>query len=131
MARNEYYGDAEYRINCTGDAVVDDEVRFERAVFTGSRLNPVYAGHEIVTGRIVRDSYGAEKQQHTFTLALPSGQTIRIKGRNLYRNGTWRKPWDNEALRRERTREKHERGNKARQDRAARTSLRDTDLRLA
>lgn len=46
-----------YSINCTGDACVGDEVRFERAVFTGSYPNARFLHNEIVEGRIIRDSY--------------------------------------------------------------------------
>lgn len=60
-----YSGDAEFTINCTGDAVVGDEVRFERATFSGSFRNAKFAGFEMITGKIIRDSYGRDKQQHT------------------------------------------------------------------
>ena len=110
-------GDDDYRINCTGDAVVGDEVRFERAVFSGSYRSPKFEGFELVTGQIVSESYGQEKQQHTFTLELEDGKKSRIKGRNLYKNGVWRKLWADESLREEARREKHERGDEARRDR--------------
>jgi hypothetical protein len=91
-----YSGDDTFCIDCTGDVVVGDLVRFERAVFTGYYRNPVFAGFELMAGKIVFDSYGSEKQQHTFTLRLNDGKKILIKGRNLYLNGLWRTAWDNE-----------------------------------
>lgn len=120
-----YAGDDEYSIRCTGDACVGDEVRFERATFTGGsfgrfRSKPKFAGFETVTGKIVRDSYGADKQQHTFTIEHSDGSTLRIKGRNLYANGTWRKPWADERERHAVLNEKHTRGDRARADREAR-----------
>lgn len=60
--------------------LVGDSVRFERAVFTGSYRKPVFAGFELMTGKIVFDSYGSEKQQHTFTLRLDDGKKMLIKG---------------------------------------------------
>jgi hypothetical protein len=111
---SEFTGDAEFTINCTGDAVVGDEVRFERATFSGSFRNAKFAGFETITGKIVRDSYGRDKQQHTFTLELAEGGELRIKGRNLYANGLYRKPWADESLRHEAAEEKHVRGNAAR-----------------
>lgn len=93
---SEYNGDNEYSVSCTGDAVTGDEVRFERATFSGSFRNAKFAGFEQITGKIVKDSYGKDKQQHTFTLELADGSKLMIKGRNLYANGTWRKPWENE-----------------------------------
>ncbi|MCA2999654.1 MAG: hypothetical protein ING75_13745 [Rhodocyclaceae bacterium] len=117
---NTYSGDAEYRIPCTGDVVVGDHVRFDRAVFSGSFRKPVFDGFERVTAEIIADSYGQAKQQHTFSLLLPDGTKILIKGRNLYRNGVWRKPWPDEALRAAALHEKHARGNHARRARSRR-----------
>jgi hypothetical protein len=104
----------EYSERATGDVVVGDEVWFERAIFTGSYRNPKWAGNEVVRGKVIRDSYGKDKQQHTFTIELPDGTTTRIKGRNLYRNGVWRKRWDDEAERDRVAAEKHARGDEAR-----------------
>jgi hypothetical protein len=116
MAYNEstFAGDAEHTINCTGDCVVGDEVAFERATFTGSFRKPKFAGFEMVVGHIVADSYGAEKQQHTFTIEIADGGKTLIKGRNLYKNGVWRKPWADEAARHQAADEKHARGDRAR-----------------
>lgn len=111
-----YNGDEIYNVRCTGDAVCGDEVRFERAIFTGSYRNSVFAGFELITGKIIRDSYGKDKQQHTFTLSLSDGSKMLIKGRNLYANGTFRKPWEDESLRKVAADEKHSRGNQARSD---------------
>ena len=114
---SDFKGDTEYSVECTGDAVVGDDVRFERATFAGSFRNATFAGFERVTGVIVRESYGADRQQHTFTLQLPDGSTRRLKGRVLYREGTWRKRWPNEEARRASLDEKHVRGDRARQRR--------------
>jgi hypothetical protein len=117
---SEYQGDRVYSICSTGDAVVGDQVRFDRALFCGSWRKPVFLGYERVTGKILRDSYGSDKQQHTFTLRIGgqcTGYEIRIKGRNLYRNGLWRKLWPDEALRDAAAKEKHQRGERARADR--------------
>lgn len=117
---SNYTGDSTYTVRCTGDAVVGDEVRFERATFTGSFRNAKFAGFEMVTGKIIRDSYGKDKQQHTFTLLLDDGSELRIKGRNLYANGTYRKLWADESHRRVAADEKHARGDSARAARANR-----------
>jgi len=119
---SKFRGDAEFTIDCTGDAVVGDEVRFERATFSGSFRNAKFAGFEMITGKIVRDSYGREKQQHTFTLELADGSKLLIKGRNLYANGLYRKPWKDESLRRKAAEEKHARGDAARRAREIRKS---------
>lgn len=115
-----YAGDDIYSICCTGDAVVGDEVSFERATFTGSFRNAKFAGFECITGKIIRDSYGRDKQQHTFTLEFADGSTLRIKGRNLYAEGVWRKPWADESTRGAVADEKHARGAIARAERAIR-----------
>ena len=109
-----YKGDAEYNKSCTGDAVVGDEVRFERATFSGSFRKPKFAGFEMISGRIIRDSYGRDKQQHTFTIELTGGGLLKIKGRNLYRHGCFRKPWADESERTKAQSEKHARGDQAR-----------------
>lgn len=113
-----------HTIDCTGDAVVGDEICFERATYTGSYPNSKFAGMETIAGKIVKDSYGAEKQQHTFTIELEGGARIRVKGRNVYRNGVHRKPWPNEADRGKALDEKHERGSRARK---ARDMRRETE----
>jgi hypothetical protein len=105
----------EYSIDATGDAVVGDEVAFEKAVFTGSFRRPKFAGTVLVIGKIIADSYGYQKQQHTFTLLLPNGEKLRIKGRNLYRNRLYRKPWPDEQKRWDALDEKHTRGNYSRE----------------
>lgn len=108
-----YSGDHDYVLNCTGDAVVGDEVRFERATFTGSFRNARFAGFERITAKIAKDSYGAKSQQHTFTLVLTDGEILRIKGRNLYASGLYRKIWPDESARTLVAREKHARGDRA------------------
>jgi len=119
---SNYAGDATYTACCTGDAVVGDEVRFEKTTFTGGFRNAQFSGFEKITGKIVKDSYGADRQQHTFTIALEGGGELRIKGRNLYANGTYRKLWADESSRQAAANEKHARGNSARAVRAERVA---------
>lgn len=118
-----YRGDELHTIDCTGDAVTGDRVCFDRATFTGSYRRPKFSGFERVTATIVADSYGAAKQQHTFTLELPDGSTTKIKGRNLYKNRVYRQPWADESARWAAADEKHARGDMARIDRALRREL--------
>ena len=40
---------------------------------------------EIISGVVINSSYGAEKNQHTFTIDTGNG-IILVKGRNLYPN---------------------------------------------
>lgn len=115
-----YQGDEIYCIYATGDCCMGDEVRFEQAKFSGSYRKPKFAGFEMITAKIIRDNYGEEKQQHTFTLELEDGSTKLIKGRNLYRNGVWRKRWQDEKQRLAVLEEKHERGGEARAKRQQR-----------
>lgn len=74
----------------------------------------------MITRKIVADSYGADKQQPTFTIQFSNGTRTLIKGRNLYRNGVWRTPWLVETVRKVVVDEKHARGNTARTLRANR-----------
>ena len=101
--------EADYPVDITGDACVGDEVVFLRAIFGGSLKNPKFLRNEIVQGTIIADSYGAARGQHTFTVLKEDGVKLLIKGRNLYRNGLFAKP-RNEEERSEALSEKHERG---------------------
>jgi hypothetical protein len=112
-----FAGDDIYNVNCTGDAVTGDEVRFERATFSGSFRNAKFAGFERITGKIINDSYGRDKQQHTFTIELETGEKLMIKGRNLYKEALYRKAWGEASLRHEVADEKHARGDMARTER--------------
>ena len=108
------------KIDCTGNACKGDYVYFKRAIFSGSYPNSTFEGMEDIEGEIIKDSYGKDKQQHTFTILPPTGVKIRIKGRNLYRNGCERREWDNEEDRNTSLNEKYRRGNKAREDKKVR-----------
>jgi len=106
-----------YPCDCRGDAVVGDNIVFAKARFAGSFRRPRFDGYEIIEAVIVGDSYGRGRQQHTFTLKLADGSTIKIKGRNLYANGLRRKAWTNETERETVLRDKHTRGDSARSER--------------
>ena len=119
----------EFPVDATGDVVVGDTIRFTEGVFGGSFRNPKYLGTRTVEAEVTKDSYGEAKQQHTFTLrilasegydALEAGKTTRRKGRNVYRNGTARKQWDDENARQKALDEKHARGDIARAERGVR-----------
>jgi len=112
-------------INATGDVVVGDVVTFKQDVFGGSFKNPKKIGERVITGEVVKDSYGAAKQQHTFTIKpidvtgddaaeIMNKETFLIKGRNLYRNGTMRQRRADESTRKAALDEKHKRGDAAR-----------------
>ena len=111
--------------DCTGDACIGDEVIFNEGVFGGSFRSPKFLGNRAIRARIVKDSYGETRGQHTFTLEivaasgydsgeLAPGSRIRRKGRNVYRNGTARRAWDDESKRGAALDEKHHRGDCAR-----------------
>lgn len=119
----------DYPVNCTGDVVTGDTILFSEAVFGGSFRKPKFLGQRRVVALVLRDSYGAGRQQHTFTIevlasdgvdALAAGGRTTRKGRNVYRSGTWRQPWADEAARRQTAAEKHARGDAARAARAIR-----------
>src|SRR3990172_9109340 len=110
-------------LNCTGDVVVGDTVRFTEGVFSGGsfgrfRRSAKHVGDRTITARVIRDSYGRDKQQHTFTLLvlmsegcapIEPGTQMTRKGRNVYRNGTERLEWDDESARQHVADEKHDR----------------------
>lgn len=102
----------DYPFNCTGDCVTGDEITFFSPNKSSERL----------FGKIISDSYGTDKQQHTFTIELEDGSKTLIKGRNLYKNMVFRKAWSDESQRQIALDDKHSRGDKARSDRAIRKS---------
>jgi len=73
-------------------------VTFEKSYFKGSFRNPQFDGKSLLKIEILRHSYGSAKGQHTFTVKILEvinkgsdqtknvGETMRIKGRNLYPN---------------------------------------------
>jgi len=132
MDMTRYIDTYAYSISCTGDACEGDVILFTEAVFGGSYHKPIFVGDRRIAARIVRDSYGRAKQQHTFTLEildsdgydpLKPGSTVTRKGRNVYRNGTLRQPWPAETDRRASLEDKHRRGDAARAARAARVAF--------
>jgi len=111
------------KIDCTGDVVSGDIITFTETVWGGSRTSPRALGERTITARVLKESYGQEKQQHTFSLfilestgyeALPEGKKTLRKGRNVYRNGCTRERWEDEEARRAALDEKHARGDAAR-----------------
>ena len=114
-----------YTIDCTGDVVTGDEIQFTEAVFGGSYRKPRFLGERTISTRVIKDSYGQDKQQHTFTIEiihsegecpLEPGTKTRRKGRNIYRHGTRRAAWTNETARHGAQKEKHLRGDAARDE---------------
>lgn len=111
--------------DCTGDVVVGDIIRFDETVWSGYRSKRALGDRQVIA-TVVADSYGAAKQQHTFSLEVISssgceplevGKRVRRKGRNVYRNGTQRQPWLDEGERFAVQRDKHSRGDAARAER--------------
>lgn len=113
---------SEFSIECTGDICVGDHIQWTEAVWPSSYARgnrPL--GERTISGVVERDSYGHAKQQHTFSIRVTSsegkyaqdivvGETIRRKGRNVYRNGTKRQPWPSEIERKGVLEDKHQRG---------------------
>ena len=106
----------DYKSNVTGDACAGDEIIFGESVFTGSWRHARYAGCRVVRARIIRDSYGEKCGQHTFTLELQDGSTVRRKARNVYANWTMARTRD-PVERMAALDDKHNRGDTARQRR--------------
>ena len=114
-----------FSIGCTGDVVVGDRILFKEATFTGSYHKPRFAGYRTIAAKVLKDSYGKQRAQHTFTLQvidsegttpIEPGKIIKRKGRNVYKQGTKREPWPNEDQRAFALDEKHVRGFNAKND---------------
>ena len=104
------------------DVVAGDAIEFREEVRAGGWRNPQRLGERLVRGRVLRDSYGERRQQHTFMIeverstgadALEPGAVIRRRAGNLYRHGTRRAPWSDENARKEALAETHARGDRA------------------
>ncbi|KAL5099301.1 hypothetical protein RYX36_003628 [Vicia faba] len=120
------YPRSSFNINCTGDVCMGDVVLFRQKVyekFSKMTRHGRVIGNRTVAGRVVKESYGAAKQQHTFTVEvlwssgarkLPPLSPLLVKGRNLYKQKTYRQRWKNEADRVKVLSEKHRRGAEAR-----------------
>jgi hypothetical protein len=115
--------ESDFTMDCTGDVVVGDTILFTETVWGGSYQDPKNLGERTIIAKIIKDSYGEKKQQHTFTFsvidswgcdALTKGAKTRRKGRNVYRNGTRRLPWKCKGARTLALNEKHGRGGQAR-----------------
>ncbi|KAF5201148.1 Zinc finger ccch domain-containing protein [Thalictrum thalictroides] len=133
------YPASTFVLNCKGDACTGDVVMFEQNVYEMYNIASRSAsgppcGTRIVAGRIVKESYGAAKQQHTFTIEvlwstgvkpLPSLHPLLIKGRNLYRLKTLRQKWTDEVERSKVLLEKHSRGSLARSSRETRVQKKE------
>ena len=113
-----------YKFNCVGDVCVGDQVLFIEEHWSqyrpSAKVRRTLLGFFLTEATVVKDSYGKEKQQHTFTLQLSDGSSQLIKGRVIYRRGVWRKAWKDESQRQLSLNEKHARGNRARKARKER-----------
>lgn len=121
-----FYPRSSFNINCTGDVCKGDVVLFTQKVYKSfdkmTRSGNV-SGKRTIAGRVVKESYGAAKQQHTFTVEvlwsrgvkkLPPLFPLLVKGRNLYKLKVFRQRWENERERLRVLAEKHQRGAAAR-----------------
>ncbi|XP_031275631.1 uncharacterized protein LOC116134101 [Pistacia vera] len=126
------YPKSSFSINCTGDVCKGDVVLFTQKVY--EKFDKVtrhgrLLGKRTIAGRVVNESYGVAKQQHTFTIEilwikginrLPTLFPLLVKGRNLYKLKTFRQLWNDEEERVKVLAEKHKRGAVARFVRAIR-----------
>lgn len=61
-------------------------VQSNGAIRTGCCVEWLNVGRGVImSGTVLRHSYGADKGQHTFTVNV-GGELVRVKGRNLYPN---------------------------------------------
>lgn len=108
-----------YQNNITGDAAEGDKILFIKQIWERKSINRygkmanVIVDYALIEAEILRESYGKDKGQHTFTLKVQNGETMFIKGRNLYAVGVWAKKRDKKE-REEVLADKHARGAKAR-----------------
>jgi len=102
------------------DATAGDIILFTEAVFEGYYPKSTYEGDRRILAKVLKESYGKLKGQHTFSLEvldsdgydpLPKGTKIRRLGRNVYRKDFYMLPLATQEQREE----KHQRKEKANQ----------------
>lgn len=104
MSNEIFIGDETYNIRLNERIIIEracigDQVKFSRSVFSGSYGNAVFSGYKIAEGRITNASYGKIQKQLTYTLELVNAEKTFIKEKNLYKNGCFRRKWDDEKER--------------------------------
>ncbi|XP_015697247.2 zinc finger CCCH domain-containing protein 62-like [Oryza brachyantha] len=128
------YPVSSFVLNCQGDSCKGDVVMFEQNIYKRKKGAPrgvkgCLCGQRTNAGRIIKESYGSKKQQHTFTIEIlwskghkpwPPLHPLLIKGRDLYKDKTMRQPWPDEEGRNRVLQEKHARGFVARKTREVR-----------
>ncbi len=106
----------------TTSVIGGDVIRFKESVYCGSVKRPKYIGERTIEAAVLSESYGAIKQQHTFTLRVVDSDGIEAlrpltkilrKGRNIYRFGVERLLWKDETERQLHLEEKRKRGTEA------------------
>ncbi|KAI3726264.1 hypothetical protein L1987_66061 [Smallanthus sonchifolius] len=102
-----------FSINCTGDAHNGDIVLFKEHAYMGGNKG---GKKRTVAGRIVKVRQCESKDKHKFLIKVlwttPSinnrrPSTLLVRSHNLYKFGTFRRPWRNEANRSKMFKEKH------------------------
>ena len=79
-----------------GNLVIGTVFEFSENVFGGSFSRPKFLGERNIIGEVIKESYGAQRGQHTFTIKVISATgldsdevlgrgKIRRKGRNVYK----------------------------------------------
>ena len=139
LEKTNNWDDMTDRMIGTGDIVAGDVIRWTEAVWGAysHRRHNKPLGERINVGRVIKESYGAKTQQHSFSIRIDistgcdsyaKGTKIRRMGRNLYRYDPDRLLWVDESARNKIAAEKHLRGEHAREARDEREldKVRDT-----
>jgi hypothetical protein len=94
-------------IDCTGDVLAGDVIRFTDIIWGGSRTRPVRTGERLIVARVLGQSTAGVRKHHVFTMEvlhssgltpIEPGKTIVRKSRNVYRNGAYRAERQSEQL---------------------------------
>ena len=105
------------------DIVTGTKIKFTEGVFGGSWKNPYFRGSRTITGVVLKESYGAKRGQHSFTIQVHDAEgidadevlskaKIRRMGRNVYADcEILERTEDHDSL----AKEKHARGQAAKE----------------
>lgn len=79
----------DYPFDCTGNVVAGDTIIFTESVFGGSYGKPEFLGERTIAAKVLKESFGEAKQQHTVTLKVlaSNGTDPPAPGRKILRKG--------------------------------------------
>lgn len=99
---------APFKLACTYDMCVGDEILFTEPIYAGKYPALVYRGRRRVTARVIGETFGRKTGSKSVSLTitasdgldpLPSGRRVSRRVHKLLKARAWRKAWKDEDKR--------------------------------